>query len=558
MATTLEVQYYNSFWMKNLNDLNGNSVWPKGYPYQVAGAFPGTAVDQTNGFTNNWQIEESRIRGGYNNTQVDLGVKAYIVEDEPNQQHRSNSLIYSGIFNSRTGINQTNQFSVAEDITRSIDPVNGSIQKLYAEDTNLLIFQEKKVSYSLIDKDAIYTAEGQAITTTGNQVIGQNKAYLGEWGISTDPLSFAIYGYQKYFTDANKGVVLRLSRDGITEISSYGMIDYFRDTFSSINEFSTYGFSTNLAGQGIPSADWSYRFNIGFADQALVNDIQLGMAISTNGVFAGYVVLINYASRIITVDRAVTISLGNTVRFYTPIKNHVIGGYDIHNKNYILSLQNYPEWIESTGYNTLAFDELVNGWSSFYDFKPGLIFSLQSNTYTTHAGKLYKHYSESGGLNRGYFYGVRYNSTITFVFNPESSKSKVFQTVNYEGDNGWQVNSFVSDLQQQDQGYTGMPSWNSYQDITAQIPSYIDGRYEDTSSGRIVVQRRGFERKENKYFANLINSSTVRLGEVVYGNLISGIKGYFATVTFSTDNTTQAGGAKELWSVGTKFVRNAY
>ena len=183
---------------------------------------------------------------------------------------------------------------------------------------------------------------------------------------------------------------------------------------------------------------------------------------------------------------------------------------------------------------------------------------MQSNTYTTHAGKLYKHYSESGGLNRGYFYGVRYNSTITFVFNPESSKSKVFQTVNYEGDNGWQVNSFVSDLQQQDQGYTGMPSWNSYQDITAQIPSYIDGRYEDTSSGRMVVQRRGFERKENKYFANLINSSTVRLGEVVYGNSISGIKGYFATVTFSTDNTTQAGGAKELWSVGTKFVRNAY
>jgi hypothetical protein len=29
-----------------------------------------------------WFVEESRIRGGYNNTQVDLGVKAYIVEDE--------------------------------------------------------------------------------------------------------------------------------------------------------------------------------------------------------------------------------------------------------------------------------------------------------------------------------------------------------------------------------------------------------------------------------------------------------------------------------------------
>ena len=65
-----------------------------------------------------WYIEEARIRGGYNNTSVDFGVKAYIVEDTFKQQHRISSLIYSGIFNSRTGINNTNQFSVGEDITR--------------------------------------------------------------------------------------------------------------------------------------------------------------------------------------------------------------------------------------------------------------------------------------------------------------------------------------------------------------------------------------------------------------------------------------------------------
>ena len=84
------------------------------------------------------------IRGGYNNTSVDFGVKAYIVEENDSQQRRSNSLIYSGIYNSRTGINQTNQFSVAEEITKSVDPVNGSIQKLFAEDTNLTVFQERK------------------------------------------------------------------------------------------------------------------------------------------------------------------------------------------------------------------------------------------------------------------------------------------------------------------------------------------------------------------------------------------------------------------------------
>ena len=166
-----------------------------------------------------WLLEESRIRGGYNNVSVDYGVKAYTVEDEPKQSHKFSSLIHSGIFNSRTGVNQTNQFSVGEDITRTIDPANGSIQKLYAEDTNLIIFQENKVSKSLIDKDAIYSAEGNASVTSRNLVIGQNVAYAGEYGISTDPESFAVNGYRKYFTDRDQNVVCRLSMDGITVIS---------------------------------------------------------------------------------------------------------------------------------------------------------------------------------------------------------------------------------------------------------------------------------------------------------------------------------------------------
>jgi len=180
-----------------------------------------------------WLLEESRIRGGYNNVSVDYGVKAYTVEDEPKQSHKFSSLIHSGIFNSRTGVNQTNQFSVGEDITRTIDPANGSIQKLYAEDTNLIIFQESKVSKSLIDKDAIYSAEGNASVTSRNLVIGQNVAYAGEYGISTDPESFAVNGYRKYFTDRDQNVVCRLSMDGITVISSYGMTDFFRDKLST-------------------------------------------------------------------------------------------------------------------------------------------------------------------------------------------------------------------------------------------------------------------------------------------------------------------------------------
>jgi hypothetical protein len=241
MAAVIEVKYFNSFVLKKTSvDLGDDAVaaWngSPGVPSELGG-FP---VETEIGIEN-WNLEEARIRGGYNNTSVDFGVKAYLVEDEPNGAVRGNSLIYSGIYNSRTGINNTNVFSVAESITKSADPVNGSIQKLYAEDTNLIVFQESKVSRALIDKDAIYTAEGSSSISNVNTTIGTIQPYTGEFGISKDPTSFAVYGYRKYFTDKNRNAVLRLSRDGITEISNNGMYSYFRDEFNAINTSGTIG-----------------------------------------------------------------------------------------------------------------------------------------------------------------------------------------------------------------------------------------------------------------------------------------------------------------------------
>tara|TARA_B100000900_G_scaffold84710_2_gene68554 strand:- start:155 stop:1441 length:1287 start_codon:yes stop_codon:yes gene_type:complete len=178
---------------------------------------------------NTVHVEESRIKGGFNEPFAALGPKAYATNENYEENRRENALIYSGIYNSRTDINKTNVFSGAEKITRAVDPSNGSIQKLHAEDTNLNILQEDKVSYALIDKDAIFTAEGGNLTTSGAQVIGQIVPYLGKYGISKNPESFAVKGGRKYFADKNRGAILRLSRDGITEISAAGMKDYFKD-----------------------------------------------------------------------------------------------------------------------------------------------------------------------------------------------------------------------------------------------------------------------------------------------------------------------------------------
>ena len=488
MGAVVEVKYFNTFILKKtISSATSNAMWNGsfGIPQTIGGySRPGSDL----GDPGNWAIEESRIRGGYNNTTVDFGVKAYLVEDEPNASNRINSLIYSGIFNSRTGINRTNVFSIGENITKSVDPANGSIQKLYAEDNRLIIFQESKVSRALIDKDAIYTAEGSSLVTASNLIIGDVQAYAGDYGISTNPESFAVYGYQKYFSDANKNAILRLSMDGITEISAAGMIDFFRD---NINQFSVPSFPARL-----------------------------------------------------------------------------IGGYDIYNKQYVVSIQKNV-LLQDLSYETLSWDERVKGWIGFFNYQPDQIFNLRNQTYSLKNAGLWQHYTTRPTS----FYNTTYQSSITFVLNPEPEQSKSFETISYEGTNGWQVNSITSDSVGAGPSYENPDGtgWVFTQDDAAgnmeatppvpSIRSYTAGAFDNYGNEYPAtlfppINYAGFNRKENTYVANLINNSSAAEAEVVFGDFISGIKGNYVTVVMQTDGVTDSAGVKELFSVSSKYTRN--
>ncbi len=190
-------------------------------------------------FTSGTHIEINRLRAGFNEKAFDVGVRAYVVKENFAEERRFNTLIHSsGLFNSRTNVNYINQFNESEGgLTVSLDPQDGSVQKLYADDTQIVIFQEDKLSRSPINKDFIYSAEGGAIPVTSNtQFLGTIAPYSGDFGISKDPQSFASYGYARYFTDKNRGAVLRLSQNGIVEISNSGMGGFFRDALKTSTE----------------------------------------------------------------------------------------------------------------------------------------------------------------------------------------------------------------------------------------------------------------------------------------------------------------------------------
>ena len=536
----------------------------------------------------NWVVEESRIRGGYNNTQVDLGVRAHLMEDSSNVRYRSNALVYSGIFNSKTNINRTNVFSVGEDITKAVDPHNGSIQLIYAMDNNLTIFQENKVSQALIDKDAIYSAEGTPIKTVSNVVIGQVTPYSGEYGISRNPESFAHFGFRRYFADKDRNAVLRLSRDGITEISQYGMKDFFRDELAKLIDrkvITTVAFglqydqTTGVIVQGpqdsryqasppvaipTPLGPWVRVVAKGINDlQELIAGSQVQLNVDVSGGAAwnsinsfvtgiGTVDISGTSSNVVFLDNGPLqvyspgVAADPQIRFVYYEKDKIEGGFDNYKDNYTISIQQHSgsKTLDETSdyYNTLTFSERVQGWNTFYTYRPDLIFSLKNNYFTTKEGSLYIHYDSLTNANE--FYGVSNQSSITFIFNPSPSVNKNFKTINYEGSNGWQVDSFVTDAA------NIRPGVNEVLDQTNNVKSYDEGLY--TENG--IPYRAGFVEKENKYYANLVNSSTATNREVVFGESMTGVKGYFATVKMSTDLTTNAGGTKEMFAVSSEFV----
>jgi len=112
----------------------------------------------------------------------------------------------------------------------------GTIQKLFARSTDVLTLQEDKISYVLAGKNLLSDSAAGGSITSVPEVLGTQIARLEEFGISANPESFAVYGYNKYFSDQKRGALIQLtgsaySNEQLTVISEAGMRSWFRDKF---------------------------------------------------------------------------------------------------------------------------------------------------------------------------------------------------------------------------------------------------------------------------------------------------------------------------------------
>ena len=213
-----------------LPDTEGTEVSVVSKPVQIT-------MDYTNCITFSNGFESSTINDEIGKPTIAEGAKASIVVDNFEREDNTASIIFSGAFNANTGVNNTNVFSSAEVATRSIikqlDTNYGSIQKLYGENRNLYVFQEDKVSAVQVDRNTLFNADGSSNVSSSNLFLNETLPISGEYGISRNPESFAVYGTEKFWSDKNRGVILSLTGQTITEISENGMRDFFRDNLAN-------------------------------------------------------------------------------------------------------------------------------------------------------------------------------------------------------------------------------------------------------------------------------------------------------------------------------------
>ena len=194
------------------------------------------------GFTNCYSfgngVESYRIRDSIKGKSFNLGNRVFTTSNEEfKAAHRFADITYSGVFNDESNVNRLNEFNLGLANFKPLEETYGDVEILFARETDILVLQEDKISYVLAGKNLLSDSTGGGVVTSVPEVLGTQIARIEEFGISNHPESFATFGQNKFFTDAKRNVVIKLTGSSaqneiLTVISNEGMRSWFRDLFA--------------------------------------------------------------------------------------------------------------------------------------------------------------------------------------------------------------------------------------------------------------------------------------------------------------------------------------
>jgi hypothetical protein len=183
-----------------------------------------------NSFTYNTGLETCRIKDAFNAPVMKYSPRVTTVIEDYEEEYKFASLTYSGVFQASTSLNRLNEFNLSLANFKNLDKRYGSVQKLKARNTDLLVLHQDKITSVLYGKNLLYDAVGGSQIASIPEVLGNQIAYPGEFGISDNPESFATWSDVCYFADEKRGSVIKLIGDEVIPISTQGMGSFWIET----------------------------------------------------------------------------------------------------------------------------------------------------------------------------------------------------------------------------------------------------------------------------------------------------------------------------------------
>lgn len=151
---------------------------------------------------------------------VNSNGREWIFEPNANRINYPTQIRWSLPYQQDTQINMTSRFYSANFDTLSRK--NGPIRAMRENIGVLTYFQDRKCGWTRVYGKYITDSEATGQLTTTDTIIAANNTsyYEGNWGVSNQATSIVQSGYVFYFVDPVRRKILRLSKDGITELST--------------------------------------------------------------------------------------------------------------------------------------------------------------------------------------------------------------------------------------------------------------------------------------------------------------------------------------------------
>jgi len=379
------------------------------------------SVDETGNATFITGYYESYFLNDFLNTNhINIG-RPNLSSEYATELKRSASVTYSDVFQVDTQFNGFHSFAFSQRPYIDYDISKGSIQKLISRDTDLILLQEDKVSTVLVNKDIITTPGGDTGIGLSKNVLSETaRPATGEYGVCTNPESVAVYGKSFYFMDIKRGAVLRYSNDGLTAISEYKMVDFFRD---KMDQYQAIVNPDRLGGQLKIVGGFDPRHGEYVLTFPNIYSTNTGITNIARNQFSKSAINFNEASKL---ANGVDDYLFNKI----PVKDEEKD--EVYDEDKVVIVVDNGREQEASGV-TLAFNEKANRWTSFYTFYPEYYSSIQRTFVSFKFGNIYRHDADS--TNHCMFHDNPYpeETRLSFTFNSEVSSVKGWNNISIEG-----------------------------------------------------------------------------------------------------------------------------